>query len=116
MRPDRLGRRLRRQCGDGSEQHAPVAYGRNPDLFQILDCQVRENRLPDPVVEKRSLILAKAETAKPLADIHGPTPMHIEGIRLAERCPATTALFQGKLNARHAIWERPLLPRLKRSA
>src|SRR5271166_1983515 len=74
MRPDGLNRRRRRQCGDRSEQQAPVAYGRNADLLQVLDCQVREDRLPDPVVEKRSLIFAKAETAKPLADIHGSAP------------------------------------------
>jgi hypothetical protein len=43
----------------------------NADLLQVLNCQVREERLPDPVVEKRSLIFAKAETAKPPADIHG---------------------------------------------
>ena len=49
-------------------------YGRDADLPQVLDCQVREDRLADPVVKKRSLIFAKAETAKPLADIHGRAP------------------------------------------
>jgi len=53
---------------------APVAYGRNADLLQVLDCQVRQDCLPDSVVEKRSLIFAKAETAKPPADIHGRAP------------------------------------------
>ena len=75
----RLGRRRRRQCGDRGEQHAPVAYGRDADLLQVLDRQVREDRLPDPVVAKRSLIFAKAETAKPPADVHGRAPHGIIG-------------------------------------
>ena len=60
MRPDRLGRRRRGQRGDRGEQHAPVAYGRYADLLQVFDCQVREDRLPDPVVEKCSLVFAEA--------------------------------------------------------
>ena len=49
------------------------------DLLQVLDCQMREDCLPDPVVEKRGLIFPKAETPKPPADIHRRAPHGLTG-------------------------------------
>ena len=75
----------RRQGGDRGEQHAPIAYGRNADLLEVLGRQVREDRLLDPVIAKRGLVLAKAETAKPPADIHGRAPHGLAGYSSSRR-------------------------------
>jgi hypothetical protein len=69
--PCRVGRRWRRQCGDRGEQHAPVAYGGNADLLQVLDCQVRKDRLTDPVVAERGFVLPETQVLEPGRDVHG---------------------------------------------
>jgi hypothetical protein len=86
-----------RQCGYRSEQHAPVTYGRNADLLQVLDCQVWEDRLPDSVVEKCSFIFAKAETALPRLRPRSHPPTSMAALHTAasdicafvEECPAS---------------------------
>ena len=64
------GRRRPYEARDRLEQSFAVAE-RQSELFQITIRNVREHVRVDRIVAKGGLVAAEAETAKPLADIHG---------------------------------------------
>jgi hypothetical protein len=63
-----------RQCGNRSEQFAPVPDGRHSHLPQVFRSQVRKDLLVDTMIVKRRFVLAEAKVTKPPADFHCDTP------------------------------------------
>ena len=65
-----VGRRRRRQCGDGGEQLSPIAHGGDTDHLEVIDRQVRKDRLVDAVVAKRGLVTLETYALQPRPDVH----------------------------------------------
>ena len=75
LRPSaHVGRRRRRQRGDGGEELSPITHGGDADLLQVIDRQVRKDRLVNPVVAKRGLVLPETQISQPRPNVHAPAP------------------------------------------
>ncbi len=56
--------------GNGFEQFAPVTDRDNPDLLEILRCQLRQHLSVDRVRAKRRLVLGEPKTLQPISNFH----------------------------------------------
>ena len=61
---------LSAERGNGFEQFAPVADRYNPDLLEILRCQLRQHLSVDRVRAERRLVLGEPKTLQPISNFH----------------------------------------------
>jgi hypothetical protein len=86
--------------GDGGKQSASIPYRNDADVSEVVCRKLRQHVQIDFVVSKLLLVLTEAETAKPLADIHGRAPYGLGVLSLSRdtlssaRYPAPTTLIK----------------------